>query len=174
MKMIYKPLEIDLLEVHGFIPSLRAMRKPKGTEIDSFYDGDTVVIGGDDRKLAKRLVRAGTDHAKFSRGIIAYMELKLQVGWMVEFETYRAGVECLSTSSEMHGILKEMSGEELAELKQKRLPELVYTRSVMISYQALRSMYRARRLHRHPDWRIFCNFIETLPHFSTFIYPEAS
>jgi hypothetical protein len=41
-----------------------------------------------------------------------------------------------------------------------------------MSYQALRAIYIARREHRHPDWRIFCKFIEILPSFKKLIYPE--
>jgi len=150
---MYKPLKIKLLEVAGFGPSFKAMRLPKGSRGG----------GPKDKTLARKLILAGNDHAKFVRGVVVYLELELQVGFMIEFETYRHGVECLSTSSSMHNELRRLSGEELATKKQKELPEKVYTRIVMISYQALRSMYKARRHHRHPDWQIFCDFIETLP-----------
>jgi hypothetical protein len=127
----------------------------------------------DDLHLAARLIKAGPDHAKFQRGIIAYLYLEMQTGWMIEFETYRHGVECLSTSSAMHNDLRGMKGAELADAKQAGLPDKVYRRIVQVSYQALRSMYKSRRKHRHPDWQIFCDFIEGLPHFSDLIYPEA-
>jgi hypothetical protein len=41
-------------------------------------------------------------------------------------------------------------------------------------YQALRNIYRARRHHRHPDWTRFCDWIEKLPKFNVFIYPEGN
>lgn len=157
----YTPLEIELLDFAGVGPSLQAMRLPKAQTGKHSPN--------DDFNLASKLIRAGNDHAKFARGIVVWLELKLQVGWMIEFETYRHGVECLSTSSAMHGELVGMEGPELAEKKQADLPDKVYTRIVMISYQALRSMYRARRNHRHPDWQIFCDFIETLPYFKQLI-----
>jgi len=170
---MYKPLEIELLSVHGVWESMLAMRLPKGTKSDSIaYAADTVDIGSEDANLAGRLIRAGSDHAKAMRGVVAYLRMNLQVGFMMEFETYRHGVECLSTSSAMHGELKELTGEALAEQKQADLPEKVYTRIIMVSYQALRAMYRARRKHRHPDWQIFCDFVEGLPHFDVLIFPE--
>ena len=55
-----------------------------------------------------------------------------------------------------------------------QLPLTVYTRSLHMSYQALRSIYRARWNRRHPDWRIFCKFIESLPFFAWLIMPEGS
>lgn len=166
---IYKPLRVALLSVAGVKESMIAMRLPKGGISDTITD---LQLGPSDTDLAKRLILAGPDHAKAMRGVIAYLSLHMQVGWMIEFETYRHGVECLSTSSSMHGELKKLTGEALAEQKQMDLQDKVYHRIVTVSYQALRSMYKARRLHRHPDWQIFCNFIEGMPHFNTLIIPN--
>ncbi len=140
------------------------MRLPKDRQKVSTRDEDIL--------LGSKLVKAGTDHAKFTRGILVYVELKMQVGWMIEFETYRHGVECLSTSSSMHNELASMKGGDLASQKQNDLPLKVYTRICTISYQALRAMYGARRNHRHPDWQIFCDWIETLPLFEELICPD--
>ena len=169
---MYKKLRIESCNVYGVMESITAMRRPKGTKGDSMFLKDGPVLGERDIALARNLVRAGTDHGKFTRGINAYFVLHMQTGFMIEFETYRHGVECLSTSSSMHGELKHLSGKELAAQKQRDLVEKVYTRDVVISYQALRAMYRARRNHRHPDWRIFCNAIERMPFFDVFIFPE--
>ncbi len=163
----YKPLEIELRNVYGLDESLEAMRLPKS----SIGDSPAGEVGPEDARLAARLIWAGDDHAKAIRGITAYFVIKLQVGFLIEFETYRAGVECLSTSSSMHNELKMLTGPELAEEKQAGLSEKVYVRSVAISYQTLRRMYRARRYHRHPDWQIWCDFIETMPHFDKLIIP---
>lgn len=159
--MTYKPLKINTQEICGIEWVFRAMRHPMGS-----YDkaGETADI-----QLASRLVKAGDEHAKALRGIIVYAELEFQIGWMVEWNTYRIGVEVLSTSSTMHIDLKGMKGEELAEAKQEGLKDVVYRQGVMISYQTLRRIYKQRRTHRHPDWQIFCNWIETLPLFTEVI-----
>ena len=88
----------------GLWAAVRAMRLPKLSEGDSHPDITDfgVTLGPKDKDLASRLVRAGTDHAKAMRGPTVWIEIKCQVGWLLEFETYRAGVECLSTSSTMH------------------------------------------------------------------------
>lgn len=170
--MYYKPLKISLLEVAGFIPALQAMRLPKDRSINDSHSFDgKLEIGDGDKKLAKRLVNAGTEHAKFSRGIDIWVDMEFQVGFLVELETYRIGIDTLSTSSTMHNELKGLSGYELAEEKQKGLVDKVYRRISKISYQTLRKIYKERRSHRHPDWQIFCDFIETLPHFKVFINP---
>lgn len=164
--MSYEPLKVELLEIAGLRSSMLAMKLPKKGKSDSL-----IHLGENDAKLAGNLIRAGNDHAKALRGIIVWLRMELQTGWMIEFETYRHGVECLSTSSTMHGELVGMMGPELAEAKQAGLPAKVYTRIVTVSYQALRSMYKARRSHRHPDWQIFCDFVETLSWFDELILP---
>lgn len=163
----YKPLEIFNYEIVGINWAMRAMRLPKKSHGDTSHH--LHLIGPKDLHLASNLVKAGPDHAKAIRGINVYLEIKLQVGFMIEFETYRHGVECLSTSSAMHDELAHLNGEELAEQKQSDLPSKQYTRILTISYQALRSMYKARRHHRHPDWQIFCDWIETLPYANELI-----
>ena len=171
----YRPLEIVAYEVVGIPWAMKAMRLPKKSTGDTIFRCDGYPnaflrhIGPRDLHLASNLVKAGPDHAKAIRGIIVYLEIKLQVGFMIEFETYRHGVECLSTSSAMHGELAHLKGEELAEQKQLDLPDKVYTRILTLSYQALRNMYKARRQHRHPDWQIFCDWIETLPYANELI-----
>lgn len=161
---MYIPLKVRCIEIAGIEASCFAMRLPKTSISDH---------GGEqDRKLASKLIKAGDSHAKAMRGVIVYLMMNMQAGFMIEFETYRHGVECLSTSSSMHNELKGLKGVELAEKKQKDLPQKVYRRVVMVSYQALRNMYRQRRDHRHPDWQIFCDFVEILPFFKDLIYPE--
>lgn len=161
---MYKPLEIKKHEVNGILWAMEAMRLPKNSKGDSWEPGYLGNPGPKDLRLASNLIKSGDDHAKAMRGIVVWMEIELQVGFMIEFETYRHGVECLSTSSSMHGELKCLKGEALAEQKQADLPEKVYTRILTISYQALRHIYKARRHHRHPDWSIMCDWIETLPY----------
>lgn len=165
---IYQPIQIRLSGVYGIAEALRAMRLPHESRGDSI--GAT--LGSEDAKLAASLILAGDDHAKAMRGILAYFDIDMQVGFLLEFETYRSGVECLSTTSSMHNELRQLCGEPLAERKQQDLPQKYYTRSLYMSYQTLRRVYRARRAHRHPDWRLFCQFIETLPYFHQLIWPE--
>lgn len=172
--MHYKQLEIVKHEVNGVLWAMKAMRLPKKSKGDSWEPGYLGNPGQKDLHLASNLVKSGDDHAKAMRGIVVWVEIRCQVGWLIEFETYRHGVECLSTSSSMHGELKGLKGEALAEQKQADLSDKVYTRILTVSYQALRSMYKARRNHRHPDWHIFCEFIESLPFFDSFIYPETN
>lgn len=161
---MYKPIKITLLEVVGVEHALRAMRNPRMSHEKSSLDADLA--------LAAKLVKSGPEHAKFSRGVIAYFEIDCQIGWFVEWNTYRIGVEVLSTSSTMYMDHAGLKGPALAEAKQANLPNVVYRQTVLASYQALRRIYLQRRHHRHPDWHLMAQFIEGLPLFSSLIHPE--
>lgn len=151
----YKPLEIRTMNYAGYQESFYAQRLPmQGRKVQN-----------DSITLMKKLAKAGDEHAKAMRGIIVWAELSFGIGFMVELDTYNIGVQVLSTSSTMHNELRELSGEDLAEAKQVGLADKYYTRVATFNYQALRRIYNQRKGHRHPDWQIFCNWIEKLPYF---------
>lgn len=161
---MYIPLNVNTLSVHGVNHALQAMRNPRMSHDRS--------APGADLSLARKLILAGDEHAKAMRGIIVWFELDCQIGWFVEWSTYRIGVEVLSTSSTMYMDLGGLKGEELAKAKQAGLASTVYHQTALASYQALRRIHRQRKHHRHPDWTRFCMWIESLPHFDTLICPE--
>ncbi len=168
----YKPIEIHHTSINGFTESMEGMRLPKKSKSDSYRIGNSFGLGQEDAKLAGNLIRAGSDHAKAMRGIIVWVTIKMQVGFMIHLDTYRIGREVLSTTSAMHGELKGLSGLEMVEQKQNDLQDKQYTQKFHISYQCLRSIYRARKAHSHQDWRIFCQWVETLSYFDRLIFPE--
>ena len=52
---------------------------------------DGFMIGPNDYDLMMRLRNAGTDHRKFMRMIIVYVDITAPLYWWKEFKTYRAG-----------------------------------------------------------------------------------
>jgi len=160
MIMLYKPLKIKILEFAGLKPAFESMRLPTGSTSD--------MMGIKDRKLAGKLVKAGSSHSKFTRGIMVYVEMEFQASFMIELDTYKFATT-LSTSSSMLQELKHLKGNELAEQKQKDLSTKVYKRIAVFNYQTLENIYRQRRNHRLPDWQIFCDLIEGLPLFGLLI-----
>jgi hypothetical protein len=164
--MHYKEAKFELIKTAGVNAAFKAMRLPKDRQRENITFEDNLI-------LASKLVKAGDDHAKAMRGIVAWVKMECQVGWLIEYLTYRKGIECLSSSSSMHNELASLVGQDLADKKQEDLSEKVYTRIEMISYQAFRHMYKARMNHRHPDWKNFCLWMRTtLPHFDSLIVPE--
>lgn len=198
-------------EVVGLDHAIRGARNPMDSwdRIDSYWthieDPEThqtakfeYFVGEKDLALLKKLVKAGTDHAKFMRFIIVYVDITAPRYWLTEMDTYRMGVEKNSCST-MHTIHKrpltekdfsteDSCGEHyfkrmldmlnrcrelFLETKAMRywrtliklLPQSFnQRRTYMISYQALRNMYHARKNHKLTEWHDFCAWVETLPY----------
>lgn len=60
-------------------------------------------IGEKDLALAKRLALSGSSHAKYRRMIIVNVEITAPLYWWKEFDTYKVGTVC-NSSSTMHKI----------------------------------------------------------------------
>ena len=102
-------LKIEKTEVVGWAAAIRGMRNPMNSweQSDSaiINDGglesndiivekngnEYFVIGEKDQKLMINLRNAGTDHRKFMRMLIVYLDITAPLYWWKEFKTYRAG-----------------------------------------------------------------------------------
>nr|DAT01613.1 MAG TPA: hypothetical protein [Caudoviricetes sp.] len=136
-------LKIEKTEVVGFEAAIRGMRNPKNSweKSDSEFitsDGDhhdicgnsgpwfgsdgweEVLIGENDLNLMTTLRNAGTDHRKFMRMIVVYLDITAPLYWWKEFDTYKVGTVANSCST-MHKIaakeftLEDFSHEHLFE-----------------------------------------------------------
>jgi hypothetical protein len=65
--------------------------------------GASHVIGPNDHSLMMKLRNAGTDHRKFMRQIIVYVDITAPLYWWKEFDTYKVGTVANSCST-MHKI----------------------------------------------------------------------
>lgn len=215
-------IEFEHTEVMGWEAAIRGMRNPHNSwdKSDSKYlrqeDGHIIAsryeVGPNDHDLMMRLVKAGTDHRKFMRMIVVYVDVTAPLYWWKELETYKVGTVSNSCST-MHSIHKkpfsvdDFSGENLEvfyfnpfggleeygpgdalidairvlnfcrekyiETNEKKwwrqmiqiLPSSYnQRRTLMLNYEVLANIYRARRNHKLTEWREFCHWIETLPY----------
>lgn len=99
-------------EIMNFENAIRGMRNP----LDSWDRGDsgfyydypdanepTFKIGDNDLTLAKKLIKAGSDHRKFLRQIFVSVDITAPLYWWKEFDTYKVGTVANSCST-MHKI----------------------------------------------------------------------
>lgn len=68
--------------------------------------GDHFYIGPNDLSLMTKLRNAGTDHRKFMRMIVVYVDITAPLYWWKEFDTYKIGTVANSCST-MHTIHKK-------------------------------------------------------------------
>ena len=140
-------LKIENTEVVGFEAAIRGMRNPMNSwdKSDSYpavdcgkcgkieregvckkEDRDCTGfecydIGPNDYDLMTRLRNAGTDHRKFMRMIIVYLDITAPLYWWKEFDTYKVGTVANSCST-MHKIadkefdVNDFSHEHIEEL----------------------------------------------------------
>lgn len=105
-------MEFNTLDVQGFDSALRGMRNPLKSynKMDSKWVLDNAdehfIIGPNDYKLAKSLWKGGTEHRKWMRQVIVWVEITAPRYWWSEFDTYKIGTSANSEST-MHTILKE-------------------------------------------------------------------
>lgn len=186
---------VETLEMGGLVGALNALRLPFGKEMRSkvFYQfcpqktklNDGTIIDNEffayvyriipdsrDINLLSTLVKRGDEHAKVLRGVVVWCEINAPRYWWIEMDTYRVGAERLSSESTMHIEGKGLPEEELIKMKEE-LPEGHMQKRVwMFSYQTLRRIYFQRKDHKLPQWRIFCDWIKTLPFAEEFITIE--
>lgn len=103
--------ERTMVPFGGIEYAMHAMRNPMNSwdrndtkiyrlEDDGAYTED-IEIGPNDKELSTKLMLAGPEHCKHLRFIMAYVDITAPLYWWKEFDTYRAGVEKISTST-MH------------------------------------------------------------------------
>lgn len=97
-------------------------------KFDSDLEHD--VLGENDLALARKLAHAGTDHRKFMRMIIVYVDITAPLYWWKEFDTYKVGTVTNSCST-MHKIhskeftLDDFSHEHLDYISEGYLIKLI-------------------------------------------------
>lgn len=128
-------IKVDNVDIVGFKNAIRGMRNPLNSwdKSDSSYifedgygasyyeDEDKelafdydYVIGPADMDLMRRLANAGTDHRKYLRMIVVWMDILAPLYWWKEFDTYKVGTVANSCST-MHKIAeKEFSLDDFS------------------------------------------------------------
>ena len=99
-------IKISKTSVMNMENAMRGARNPLNSwnRMDSRYDEDgNFILGENDRNLARRLVRAGSDHRKFIRQIFVSVDFDAPLYLWKEYDTYKIATVANSTST-MHKI----------------------------------------------------------------------
>ena len=127
-------IRFEHVKTYNWLDALRGMRNSweSWSKMDSleYYDKDrekmVFEMGAQDLALALRLVKAGSDHAKYLRQIMVSVDIIAPEYWWKEADTYKVGTVANSTSM-MHTLgrtpfdesmfsMEDMSEEQKAAL----------------------------------------------------------
>lgn len=153
-----------------------------------YYPNMSILIDDRDIKLLQRLIKNGDEHAKAIRLINVTAEIQAPLFWWSEMDTYEVGVINGCSESTMHTLKKEQLSQANFEypildchietlqmaidenfntdidLLKNYLPSgYLQARDINFSYQTLRRICKQRVNHKLPQWKVFIDWVKTLP-----------
>lgn len=171
--------------IYGLKNSFRVSKFPMSVNSDkcnSEYTNTVKMLG-----TAKK----GSGHDNFLKGVVVQFDLSFTIKAWTEAERYH-WFDIVSSQSTMHKIssmnydecfckyVTDNTKNEMNRLKDiynktKKTEDylaLLYncptgtilTAGVTTNYQQLKTIYAQRKNHRLPEWRMFCDWIKTLPY----------
>lgn len=175
---------VSSVSIYGLLPSVQASKFPMSTDTNTSPEPTETTY-----RLAQ--CEPGSGHDQFLTGIVVQFNLTFTNKAWVEAERYHF-LDFVSSQSTMHRIAKfdldqayidyvdprmvEVMKALVAEYNSDPTPEkylrVLYsnpagfrlTARMTTNYRQLKTIYRQRRNHRLPEWRAFCEWIETLPY----------
>lgn len=176
---------ISNYKVYGLEDSIKASKYPMAVDTTKC----TPEITATTKKLAGCVT--GTGHDNFLNGIVVQFDLTFTIKAWTEAQRYHF-LEFVSSQSTMHRAAKFDIGKQCIEYVRPELiavaeeqvayynanptPEnylrVLYnipvgfrlTARMSTNYRQLKTIYQQRKNHRLPEWRVFCSWIEELPH----------
>lgn len=176
---------VNNAKVYGLENSIRVSKFPMSVKTDDCSNELT------DRQTKLAQAEKGTGHDNFLKGIITQFDLTFTIKAWTEAERYHF-FDIVSSQSTMHRLSKMdfkacfssyVTGNTQNELERLKMAynedktqdnylRLLYncpvglklTAGITTNYQQLKTIYAQRKTHRLPEWREFCEWLETLPH----------
>lgn len=180
-------MNVSNWNVYNLENAIKASKYPMAIDVDKLNSDVTNTV----KKLGSQ--PRGSAHDNFLHGILVSFDLTCSNKMWVEFERYHF-MDIVSGQSTMHRIARLLEGDapfndyvdpvikhrvfEMAkEYNNNQTPEnylkLLYsipsglelTDHIVTNYGQLKTMWYQRHNHRLPEWRVFCDWILTLPRF---------
>lgn len=177
---------ISNVQVYGLEESIKRAKYPKSTDVSKLNSELTKGIKalGNSKK--------GEGHDNFLNGIIVQFDLTFTIKAWTEEERYHF-IDFISSQSTVHKIVEfDVEKQVIKYVTQNTINEvnrlkdiynenptdenyltLLYnvpvgfrlTAGMSTNYRQLKTIYSQRKHHKLPEWRAFCEWIETLPMF---------
>lgn len=177
---------VENVKIYGLPESIKASKYPMATDTGKVTDEVTENV----LKLAS--CEIGTGHDTFLQGVIVEFDLTFTVKAWTEAERYHF-FDFVSSQSTMHRLKSFDLDKQYCEYVDDRMIEImrelqeaynknpsnenflrmVYsnpcgfklTARMVTNYRQLKTIYKQRKSHKLPEWKLFCKWIETLPMF---------
>lgn len=91
--------------------------------------------------------------------IVAIMKEKVSA-----YNELQADITSLAQEGKDVTTLKDVANQKYLEIIYSNPAGFLLSARMTTNYRQLRKIYRQRKDHRLPEWRAFCDWIETLPH----------
>lgn len=176
---------VSNVKIYDLEESIKASKYPMAVDVTAVNSDITNTV------LALAKSGKGEGHDQFLTGIRVAFDLTFTVKAWIEAERYRF-LEFVSSQSTMHRISKFELDKQYIEYVDPRIIEIMQelkdkynntqdpedylrllysnpcgfklTARMTTNYRALKTIYSQRKNHRLPEWRDFCQWIETLPY----------
>lgn len=101
-------IKVENIKVFNLEGAIRGMRNPMNSwdKLDTDFSKENVTLGENDKCLAQRLIKAGSEHRKFLRQIMIGFDVVAPTYWYLEFDTYKVGV-ISNSCSKMHKLMSK-------------------------------------------------------------------
>lgn len=107
-------IKIENVEVGNIARAIYSARNAMNSWEKSDSDWKKNIVGENDLALARKLVKAGSDHSKFMRMITVTCDIVAPLYWWKEYDTYKVGTVANSCST-MHKIhAKEFTADDFS------------------------------------------------------------
>ena len=185
------PMAVDLKKVDGtIVPRTHALANAKpGSGHDNFLNG--IIVQFDLTFTNKAWVEAERYHfldfissqstmhriTKFNLDevYISYTDPRIIEIMKEKVNSYNELTQKISD--------RKLAGEDVAELNEEakvKYLEILYsnpagfriTARMTTNYRQLKTIYAQRKTHRLPEWRAFCDWVETLPNASFMVHSD--
>ena len=178
-------MKIKNVKIYDLEESFKASKYPMAVDTDD-VNGDITP-----RIISLAHTPKGEGHDQFLTGIRVAFDLTFTVKAWTEAERYRF-LEFVSSQSTMHRIAKFDLSQQYCKYVDPRMIEIMeelknrynetgdpedylrllysnpcgfnLTARLTTNYRCLKTIYSQRKNHRLPEWREFCEWIETLPY----------
>lgn len=157
-------IKFENTRVYNFMGAIRNMRNSwqSWDKIDSFNwtetNGDpgcesnveNFVLGEEDKKLALKLVRAGSDHAKFMRQILVSVDIIAGNELWKELDTYKVATVANSTSM-MHTLGKRLLTAD--DFSFDKPLSAIAQNQIDAANEAVQAWWDSGKKQGSPEWR---------------------